>query len=91
MQVYSSTRQLIEKTVAFSLGVVVIELLTGRKPVDKEIMPRGLVVWPADMAALCVLRDPDHRPTMKSVVEVLQKVLDYNAARLEAQPPISAT
>ncbi|XVF52061.1 hypothetical protein PTKIN_Ptkin04bG0234600 [Pterospermum kingtungense] len=109
---YGLTRQFTEKTAVFSLGVVLIELLTGRKPVD---LTRGLLVWVAPMldvfyvedcvdpklngkyhvggaaelyfyslagvAALCILRDPDHRPTMKSVAEALQHVLNYNATK----------
>ncbi|XVF52062.1 hypothetical protein PTKIN_Ptkin04bG0234700 [Pterospermum kingtungense] len=107
---YGLTRKFTEKTYVYSLGVVLIEILSGRKPVDKSTMPLGLVAWAAPMldinwiencvdpklngkyhirgaaklagvAALCVLRDPDQRPTMKSVAEALQEVLDYNAAK----------
>lgn len=58
---YAMTGQLTQKSDVYSYGVVLLELLTGRKPVD-HTMPRGqqsLVTW----VCIYFTSDPIHHKT----------------------------
>ncbi|CAF2154486.1 unnamed protein product [Brassica napus] len=71
----------------YSFGVVLVELLTGRKPVDNTL-PRGqqcLMTWLTAVAVLCVQYEADFRPNMSIVVKALQPLL--NPPRSAPQTP----
>ncbi|CDY63020.1 BnaA01g36940D [Brassica napus] len=80
----------------YSFGVVLVELLTGRKPVDNTL-PRGqqcLMTWATPkltvakltaVAVLCVQYEADFRPNMSIVVKALQPLL--NPPRSAPQTP----
>ncbi|XVF52032.1 hypothetical protein PTKIN_Ptkin04bG0232800 [Pterospermum kingtungense] len=78
---YRLTRQFTEKTDVYSLGVVLIELLTGMKTVGDATMPLGLVFWLGGLALMCVRDDPIQRPNLKFVSKTLRLVVDYNATK----------
>lgn len=42
---YASSGKLTEKSDVFSYGVMLLELITGRKPVDITMMEDSLVDW----------------------------------------------
>ncbi|KAH7287098.1 hypothetical protein KP509_32G038200 [Ceratopteris richardii] len=103
------------KSDVFSFGVVLLELLSGRKPVDKSV-PLGqesLVIWalpllrncsrvinelvdpalkhdlPVDdvqkmayLAWLCLQIDPESRPSMTFVVQVLASLVPENSVQV---------
>lgn len=109
------------KSDVFSFGVVLLELISGRKPVDKSV-PMGqesLVVWalpllrnnirlvnelvdpalkqglPVDdaqrmayLAWLCLQMDPESRPTMTFVVQVLATLIPENSIRMREFGPL---
>ncbi|KAI5071688.1 hypothetical protein GOP47_0013939 [Adiantum capillus-veneris] len=112
------------KSDVFSFGVVLLELLSGRKPVDKSV-PLGqesLVVWalpllrngskllsefvdpalkqglPVDgvqkmayLAWLCLQMDPESRPNMTFVVQVLATLVPENNVRMSDFGPLMAS
>ncbi|RWW31916.1 hypothetical protein GW17_00003448 [Ensete ventricosum] len=57
----------------YSYGVVLLELLTGRVPVDMNRPPGEgvLVTWVAAIASMCVQPEADYRPLMADVVQSL--------------------
>ncbi|KAG4197279.1 hypothetical protein ERO13_A05G014600v2 [Gossypium hirsutum] len=84
---YVMTGHLTSKSDVYSFGVVLLEILTGRRSMDKK-RPSGeqnLVTWArpylADKRKLYQLvdpRDPKARPTMDEVVKVLTPLQDLN-------------
>ncbi|KAL8166137.1 hypothetical protein V2J09_007636 [Rumex salicifolius] len=64
-----------DKIDVYAYGVVLLELLSGRKPISND-HPKGqesLVIWRMVLAAnLCIRRSPRHRPNMSLVLKLLQ-------------------
>ncbi|KAL3530550.1 hypothetical protein ACH5RR_009872 [Cinchona calisaya] len=102
------------KSDVFSFGVVVLELITGRQPIQKSDAKaeESLVIWAtprlqdsarvvlelpdpclrgnfheeemqvmAYLAKECLLLDPDSRPTMSEVVQILSTIAPENSRR----------
>lgn len=57
---YASSGQLTDKSDVFSFGVMLLELITGRKPVDTTTdMHESLVDWVSNRSSQAVFRSMD--------------------------------
>lgn len=56
---YASSGKLTEKSDVFSFGVMLLELITGRRPVDNNqtYMEDSLVDWVSSYADMCAVFD----------------------------------
>lgn len=98
---YAYTLRVNEKSDIYSFGVVILELVTGRKPVDQAFGERDLATWVhatvnqkghdhvldpeleyesndqicrvLDIGLLCISPLPINRPSMRTVVNLLQE------------------
>ncbi|GJW58655.1 receptor-like protein kinase HSL1 [Tanacetum coccineum] len=99
---YAYTLRVTEKSDIYSFGVVILELVTGRKPVDQAFGERDLATWVQstvnqkghdhvldpeleyeskeqicrvlEIGLLCISPLPMNRPSMRTVVNLLQEV-----------------
>ncbi|KAL6325143.1 hypothetical protein AAG906_022988 [Vitis piasezkii] len=82
---YVMTGHLTSKSDVYSFGVVLLEMLTGRRSMDKTVQMGSITLSPsegrfsikgaqkaAQLAAHCLSRDPKARPLMSEVVEALK-------------------
>ncbi|CAI9299608.1 unnamed protein product [Lactuca saligna] len=98
---YAYTLRVTEKSDIYSFGVVILELVTGRKPIDQAFGERDLATWVhttvnqkgydhvidpeleyeskdqicrvLDIGLLCISQLPMNRPSMRTVVNLLQE------------------
>ncbi|KAL4573167.1 hypothetical protein LXL04_019964 [Taraxacum kok-saghyz] len=98
---YAYTLRVTEKSDIYSFGVVILELVTGRKPIDQEFGEQDLATWVhttvnqkghehvldpeleyeskdqicriLDIGLLCISPLPMNRPSMRTVVNLLQE------------------
>nr|CAB3484949.1 unnamed protein product [Digitaria exilis] len=70
---YAMTGQMTDKSDVYSFGIVLLELLTGRKPLDRTLpqAQRSLVNWLGRIAVQCLQYDPAFRPSMGTVARVI--------------------
>lgn len=98
---YAYTLRVTEKSDIYSFGVVILELVTGRPPIDPKFGDKDLAAWVCtsldqkgpdsmldpnldssykeqisrvlDIGLLCISPLPLNRPSMRSVVKMLQE------------------
>jgi serine/threonine protein kinase len=106
---YAYTLRVNEKSDIYSFGVVILELVTGKQPIDQEYGEKDLVKWVSSklneeghdqvidatldskykeeiskvlsLGILCTSSLPINRPSMRSVVKMLQEVTSVAKSR----------
>ncbi|CAK8536378.1 unnamed protein product [Lathyrus sativus] len=107
---YAYTLRVNEKSDIYSFGVVILELVTGKQPIDPEYGEKDLVKWVSSklneeeldqvidptldyskykeeinkvlkLGILCTSSLPINRPSMRSVVKMLQEVASVAKSR----------
>ncbi|KAM7492209.1 hypothetical protein LguiA_035130 [Lonicera macranthoides] len=107
---YAYTLRVTEKSDIYSFGVVILELVTGRPPIDPKFGDKDLAAWVCtsldqkgpdcmldpnldssykeqisrvlDIGLLCVSSLPLNRPSMRSVVKMLQEAGAENKPKI---------
>ncbi|KAF3446527.1 hypothetical protein FNV43_RR11707 [Rhamnella rubrinervis] len=75
---YGYTYKVNEKSDVYSFGVVLMELVTGKRPIEPEfgenqdIALKEEAIKVLKIAVLCTTRQPELRPSMRSVVQMLE-------------------
>lgn len=82
---YARTSRLTEKSDVYSFGIVLLELLTGRKPVDSETNLHYLILTKAASNAVMETVDPEISATCKDLGEV-KKIFQLALLCTKRQP-----
>ncbi|KAJ3699158.1 hypothetical protein LUZ61_002863 [Rhynchospora tenuis] len=82
---YARTSRLNEKSDVYSYGIVLLELLTGRKPVDNESNLQHLILSKAATNAVMETVDPEITSTCKDLGEV-KKIFQLALLCTKRQP-----
>lgn len=91
---YASSGFLNEKSDVYSFGVLLLEVITGREPVDdsRPLPERNLVDWIKMMVGAKrseELLDPDNRPSKSAFKRALLTALRCVNPNVEQRPPMS--
>lgn len=99
---YASSGKVTDKSDVYSYGVVLLELITGRRPIStsESIRNKGLVQWVSSLASLLRFlalphltfrwsdypMDAEHQPWSSSAEILSVQVTEFSCSALQARP-----